>query len=143
MPSRMVSNVVPSGSIIQAANTPRGLADTTTTFTKSKAIRVSQGGTYGVQFRLRVASAGGNTITGQIYVNGVARGVQYQAAGAGATSNPIDNFTVNAGDDIQLYVKSNGANAADDFVEGLIIFGSYQNSNIPVVAGKVTTDTDV
>ncbi len=73
-----------------------------TTYTKTKEIQIVKAGVYRVKFDIQWVSYG---CYGTIYVNGVARGVEHNQSSAG-TVTFSDDITVNAGDLVQLYIRS-------------------------------------
>lgn len=132
--------VVPSGVPIRSANTQKAIANTTTTYTLSKAVAVTFPGTYRIEMTISAASTG--PIYARIYKNGVAYGPEHRVASSVGTTfvDILGGWAI--GDTIQLYCKGTSGNG-DGAVEGFTIYGSYDSSNLPVPQGGLTTDTAV
>ncbi|PZT57729.1 hypothetical protein DN757_00470 [Paenibacillus silvae] len=71
--------------------------------TKVREITANTGGTYRVNYGIRSEAQGTNYAYGQLYVNGVPRGIQRQT-NLGDVVYYTEDIAVNAGDILQLYI---------------------------------------
>jgi len=82
-----------------------------TSYTKTVEVKVFRPGTYRVKFYLR-SDVNGYTAYGRIYVNGVATGTERSVTSDAIGTYYSEDITVEAGDLIQIYCKSNADKAA-------------------------------
>lgn len=141
MPRNRILLVAPSGIVVQSARTLRAVASATASLTKSKEIVITAAGTYRIELALAM-SAGGTGTEAQVFRNGVAHGSLHLAAGGATRTLFVDILGGWAkGDLCQVYAKGGGG--GDGKLDDFAILGSWNQSEIPVPAGKVTVDTAV
>lgn len=90
-----------AGDIVAYQNTNE-VAQTGTTYVKKREIRVNEVGTVKILFNLRIDSAN-RVAYGKIYINGIDVGTE-QSTGSTSYVEFTENFAVESGDLIQLYV---------------------------------------
>ena len=135
-----IQQAVPSAVLVSSANTSRVIAGATTSPTKSKEIVITFPGIYLIRFFL--GSDNVNSHRAQIYRNGAAIGLSQLA---NATYGLEFSETIggwNRGDLCQLYAWTNSG-AAPGSVANFRIFGSYNDSEVPIHTGRVVTDVAV
>lgn len=98
--------ILPGDTVVIASNTAR--TNLTTTPTKLKEIQVSKKGTYRVKFDLYPSSPF-YAAYGQIYVNGVPRGILRNNTQSSTPITFTEDITINDNDLIQIYAYSAGA----------------------------------
>lgn len=94
-----------AGDIVAYQNTNE-VAQTGTTYVKKREIRVNEVGTVKILFNLRIGSAG-RVAYGKIYINGIDVGTEQSTRSTSLPTSYVEfteNFAVESGDLIQLYV---------------------------------------
>ena len=135
-----ILQAVPGPITVQSAMTGRTVAEATTTLSLVKAVTCTFPGTY--RFRFHMSMGGAGEAQAQIYRNGSAVGIVRKKASG--TLEVVEEYGGwSKGDSFQLYGASGGAGLGTLTLSGFQVLGSYNISDMPIPAGKVTTDANV
>lgn len=98
-------NVITAGDTTTLAVNNENRYGTTTSYVKHKEFKINGSGSVRVFFNLRPTDSN-VLVYGKIYVNGVARGIERTANDTNTWLNFVEDITVETGDLIQLYLRT-------------------------------------
>jgi len=78
-----------------------------TNLTKVKEIRINRSGIIRIDFDLKTSADGGHNVHGRVYINGVVVGIDNDEIGDTYVTQATEDFTVQTGDLVQLYIGVN------------------------------------